>query len=724
VLELLGELVGARFPDDDSPRLRAARQDPQVMAEQMRSAYVELLRATSRARPLLIVIEDLHWGDAPSVKILEEALLSLEALPFAVMAFARPDVQDVFPKLWSERNLHQLRLNSLSRRAAELLVTSALPWGADRAKVELIVERAGGNAFYLEELIRAVAEGGVESLPETVLGMVEARLSTLAPSHRRTLRAASVLGDTFWVGGLLALLGEPPGSALLDDVLPGLAARELIVRRAERRFAGEEEYAFRHSLMREGAYAMLADRDRKEGHRIAGDWLERAGEQNDILLAQHFERGERPLQAAEHYRRAAEQAMNGADLAAAIARAQRGLSLASDTATASALNAIVAEASLWSGDYHGGLASALLGLEGAIPGSRGHCHSLATALLTALFLRDHATLARLIPSLLAFEPEPQSAVALASAFHAVIFSQLFVGQSDAVAVTLDRMRYVLADASGADACATGWLDLAEGHWKRYVERDPWGALTYDRKAIRDFDSAGATLSRHFAEIYAGRDLALLGAFSEAEVLFARGLASTAFAIATRQLFEAIRLAQMGRAEEAYRTAESLCRESLGRGDHIMGIGARIVMIDSLLKLGDIEGAAAQANAAGEAASLLPYNGAGLLSCMAEIRLRRGAAEEALRLAEEALAISRRAAVFINPRQEGIALLRAEALHASGDLDGARAAIREARSDLLAQAARVEAPIYQKSFLENVTVNARTIALAERWLEDGATGRGE
>ncbi|WP_437310263.1 protein kinase domain-containing protein [Sorangium sp. So ce388] len=200
VAEFLGELVGTPFPDEHSPRLRAARQSPQLMAEQVQAAHIALTSAVASTRPVLLVFEDLHGGDAPSVKIIDAALRELDDRPFAVIAFARPSVHDVFPRLWAARNAHEIRLNELSRRAAAELVQTTLGAAAEPSQVAAIVELSGGNAFYIEELIRAVAEGRGAVLPDTVLGMVEARLSALAPEARRLLRAASVFGEVFWKG--------------------------------------------------------------------------------------------------------------------------------------------------------------------------------------------------------------------------------------------------------------------------------------------------------------------------------------------------------------------------------------------------------------------------------------------------------------------------------------------------------------------------------------------
>jgi hypothetical protein len=165
------------------------------MAERVEQAYIDHARAVTDAQPMLVVLEDLHWGDAPSVRIFDRALRELCDRPFVVIAFARPEVHDLFPRLWMERGRSEIQLRPLPARAAEFLVRSALGEAIDAQTVAAVVARADGNAFYLEELIRAVAEGRGGALPETVLGMVEARLAALGSEERRLLRAASVFGE-------------------------------------------------------------------------------------------------------------------------------------------------------------------------------------------------------------------------------------------------------------------------------------------------------------------------------------------------------------------------------------------------------------------------------------------------------------------------------------------------------------------------------------------------
>ena len=328
VAAFLGEIANVPFPDDQNEALRMARQNPQLMGDGMRRSWEDWLAAECAAHPVLLLLEDLHWGDLGTVSFVDAALRNLREQPFMVLALARPDVDARFPDLWKGRELQVIRLAPLSKRASEKLVREALGPEVPDALIERIVARADGNAFYLEELIRATAAGRHEGLPDSVIGMVQARLDAEGQQARRVLRAASVFGERFSQGGVAGLLGGEGEVAHVGEWLELLSTRELVARAAtaERRGGAIDlDYTFTHALVREAAYAMLTEDDRALGHRLAGGWLEGVGSTSDAMaLAEHFRRGGEPARAVRWYHRAAEQALEANDLGAAIERAEPG----------------------------------------------------------------------------------------------------------------------------------------------------------------------------------------------------------------------------------------------------------------------------------------------------------------------------------------------------------------------------------------------------------------
>ena len=306
----LGELSGTPFGDDGDEAFRAAKRDPLLFAAQATEAFVDLVVASLARHPHLLVLEDIHWADAASIRLITAALARAKDLPLMVVALARPSIDDAYPKLWEEQRCQRIVLEPLLKKAAERLARAVLGEAAD---VRAIVERAGGNALFVEELARASAEGKLASdLPATIAAVTESRLAALSADARRVLRAASIFGERFWSGGVAALVG-PADAARVETNLELLEQHEVIRSVASARFGeGEREYAFHHAITRDVAYEMLTPADRVLGHALAGTWLE-ARVDDGPLLAHHFEAGEKPADAARWYARAVEQALAAHD---------------------------------------------------------------------------------------------------------------------------------------------------------------------------------------------------------------------------------------------------------------------------------------------------------------------------------------------------------------------------------------------------------------------------
>ncbi len=346
----LGELANLPFPDDDLLPLRAARKDARLMADQKLMAWLEWIEAVCSQHPVLLVLEDLHWGDAPSVSLVDAALRVLAEKPLMVLALARPQVERRFPALWSERNPQHIKLAPLSPRWSQRMVehvAGQLPEQSAR----WIVERAQGNPFYLQELLRAVADGGTvgddSNLPDTVLAMVQARFDGFGPDAKLVLRAGSVFGQVFRPAGVKALVDGNVRKDV-DRWLDILEKQEILFSRS----TGElREYAFRHALLRQAAYEMLPAEEERLGHLLAGQYLEQAGERDGIVLADHFERAEEKARAIHWLAVAAQQALDADDLVEAIARVERAAGLGAEGEVLCAMRVIESNARYWRGEY-------------------------------------------------------------------------------------------------------------------------------------------------------------------------------------------------------------------------------------------------------------------------------------------------------------------------------------------------------------------------------------
>ncbi|MFO0619631.1 MAG: protein kinase [Polyangiaceae bacterium] len=315
----LGEVVGVPFPGETDEPLRAARQNAQLMQSRMRMAIEAFVRAQAEVVPQAMFLEDAHWADETTLEIIGW-MLGCPDVKFIVFMFARSEFESRLATLWKNKNVTRLTLAPLSPLAAEKLVVKALPHVDGRVRSAL-VERAGGNVLFLEELIRSTAQGTTD-LPLNVQAVVQMRLDRLAPNLRETLRAASVLGQVFWTGAVSALV-ERDAEADLGE----LVTTEIVTRHASSRVAGETEWSFRQSLVRDAAYASILEDDRAPLHLVAGSWLERVGDADTGLLAKHADAGRDFARAVELYARATRQAFTNGAHETALELARRGLAI-------------------------------------------------------------------------------------------------------------------------------------------------------------------------------------------------------------------------------------------------------------------------------------------------------------------------------------------------------------------------------------------------------------
>jgi predicted ATPase len=708
------------------------------MSAQIRRAWEALLMAEARAAPLVLVLEDLQWGDLPSVKLVDAALWVLAEQPLLVLAVARPEVHELFPKLWAERELQEERLGALSRKGGERLVREVLGDRVTPERARDLAARSGGNAFYLEELIRSVAEGRGEELPETVLAMASARLEGLDPAARRVLRAASVFGQVFWSGAVRALLGSEMVTSDLGDWLSLLDDEEVVSARISSRFEGETEWTFRHALVRQAAYSTLTERDRTVGHRLAADWLVTAGETDAMVLAEHFERGAARDRAAIWYGRAAEHALEGQDLEAAMDRASRGLSCLpaphqprdrETTELRGALRLVQTRVIRWRGHRGEQLETALSALADLRPGGRRWYQALSEAVFVVGASGELEELRGFHQRLGEASPDADAGAARTMALARTAVQLLMLGARDEARAALSRLPE-LAEVDDEPmvaalvARARSWWALYDGDFAAHLE--------LLLAAMRQFERAGDLHTAAAASANVGYAFMLLGAYGEAEEQLSRTIE---------------RCRELGSHTTSLHALHNLGLVRALRGDLAAALRTEQEAVAGYRAIGNdfMEGAcetycaiielyAGRAEAAGEAAQRAtalivghPANRAMAQAVLAQSLLLRAAerADDAVAAAwrAEALAAATEAVGLLDGASvsgEESALCRlalAQALHATGDIESARAAIAAAARRVHEQAAKIADPSRRASFLA-VPEHARTLELQRTWSEAG------
>jgi predicted ATPase/class 3 adenylate cyclase len=256
------------------------------------AAWRRFFEALAEQRPLVLVFEDLHWADDGLLDFVDQMADRLTDLPVLLVATARPELLARRPS-WGggKANAVTLSLAPLSDDETAQLVHALLERSVLPAEVQTaLLERAGGNPLYAEEFVRMAGERRSHALelPESVQGIIAARVDALEPADKELLQDAAVVGKVFWSGALEVITGRDRFE--LEERLHELERRELVRRERRTSVAGEQEFVFRHVLLRDVAYGSIPRAARVDRHRLAAEWIESLGRPDDHadLLAYHY----------------------------------------------------------------------------------------------------------------------------------------------------------------------------------------------------------------------------------------------------------------------------------------------------------------------------------------------------------------------------------------------------------------------------------------------------
>jgi tetratricopeptide (TPR) repeat protein len=529
-----------------------------------------------------------------------------------------------------------------------------------------------------------------------------------------------------WRGGVAALLGGAP----LDAALASLVEAEVITRSREAKFPGETEYAFRHALVREAAYGMLTEADREVGHRLAAGWLTGAGEGDAKVLAECFERGGLRGEAAVWYRRAAEHAFEGNDLALVLALAERAIACAAadpafDPLWHGEVYLLQASANRFRGQPRAMQQCALDAVARLPRGSAPFYRAVEAVAHASCLLHDLERLEAASRELLATELGPDEgdsgreatrdlAASCGIALARTAGHGLLAGQATLAGVLLRRSEGVARRIPDHPAF-TAALQRAQA-LEAHCKGDLGSALGLHLAAHAGFLAAGDVRNAFIESSNIGCAYLLLGVAAEAE----RALRS-ALAEADRLGLAGIRamvqpnlglaFALQGRFAEGIALAEeaaALARESGARSSEM---ASRFYLARIALMAGDPARAEREGHSMLDEPAALAGDRAHAFAVLSAAAAAQGRPADALAAARQAMEILASEGEI----EEGESLLRlvhAEALQATGDAGQAAAALAEARDGLLVRAGKIADAELRRSFLERVPENARILELAE------------
>src|SRR5581483_2358603 len=260
--------------------------DPPRVREEVQRSLLSFIEGWARQRPVVVVLSDLHWADDRVLALTDRLLERLAALPVVLIGTARTDLFERWQPAVGRHNQLVLNLDPLSREATVMLLDAIAERPVPDDLRALLLDRSGGNPFFLEELVSLLAEtparaddveqldaaaalAPARELPHTLRGLLAARLDALSADERLTLEDAAVLGRRGAVVALQIMGEEAHGTTLVsvDNAISGLAAKDLLV-------VEDGRWSFRSDLVREVAYGMLTKADRARRHYGVAKWME------------------------------------------------------------------------------------------------------------------------------------------------------------------------------------------------------------------------------------------------------------------------------------------------------------------------------------------------------------------------------------------------------------------------------------------------------------------
>lgn len=290
-------------------------------------ALTDITIAIARRSPLVLVLEDAQWADTESIAWIDHLLARAAGCALYVLAATRPTLWRDDPARFEGRDHVRLELRPLSRKQSRAIVTSILGVraGSERETlVDTLATQSAGVPLFAEELARIAAAGRDASDAPTIEAAMQVHLDALEDSGRDAAAKLAVFGQIGWDAGLEAL-----GVSRSAELIRELAASETLVEQARSRFPSTREFAFKHALMHEVAYASLGEDALRDCHARAGRWLAAMGE-DDAVVARHLELGGQAIAAASFLEKAARRSLAANALDEAVAHAEKALAFAED----------------------------------------------------------------------------------------------------------------------------------------------------------------------------------------------------------------------------------------------------------------------------------------------------------------------------------------------------------------------------------------------------------
>lgn len=278
---------------------------------------------------VVMVSEDIQWADPESLSWFEHLLTRAKNRPLLLIVTARHEFWSTQKEAFTKHNHLKLHLHPVSDHDVRTIVQASLRdarvlGNVTEEEVERVVGQSGGSPLFAEELARLAARGTNVAIAPTIEAAIQVSLDSLDDRQADAVGRLSVLGATVWHTCLSHLGVDDP-----DGLFGALVDKEILVPHEPSRFAFTNEYQFKHTMIRDVAYARLGRNERRQLHQLAAEWLEQCGE-DPAIVARHLDLGELPERAAAYWASAARRALQTNALREALKMAEHAVTFSTE----------------------------------------------------------------------------------------------------------------------------------------------------------------------------------------------------------------------------------------------------------------------------------------------------------------------------------------------------------------------------------------------------------
>lgn len=717
VVDQLASLVSPERSSSVTP------ENAQLRGDRLIDAWTRVVGAVITQQPLLISLDDLQWADTASSTLLERSLRHSVG-PALVVGLVRTAGLEDAMSVWGAMNPEVIHLSPLDENACTAMIDLALAAPLKRGRRDEMIRRSEGNPFFLEELLNMHAGGRGGESPGSLVALLQGRMSTLQPSERRLLRAASVFGMTADLTAVAELLSDSEG---LDESARRLADAgvieiQLAAVDTPRAVFGVgfapkvERLSFRSTLLRDAVHETLTDADRALGHRVAARWLADRGGVDALTMAEHFELGGDATTAVSWLILAVDQALQGGDLAGVITLVDRAVRCGANGEQLGTLRLQQAEAHDWRGEFEACEENARAAMSLVAQGSDtwfGAVAELAMACGKLGHLQELSSIAGVVLDACNERPCPSALVAIAR-----MVSPLTFARSPSVPrlhATLER----LAQRLGLDdPSVAGWYHRVLA-FHAMTEDDGEAWADHERASADAFARAYDPRNACWQRLNAGYVLLTLGDNEAADQALtetlrtAERLGLTNIASTARQNLGLARL-RRGLVDEARRLEEQSIVECEQQRDRAMESSARSYLAEVLVQQGLAREALVQATLAIDLARDFPPWKLSALIAATRAELVENHPIDAMTYANQAIAIVE-APGGADENEISARLVHVRALMANGLQSDALLRLEEARERVRDRATKIRSEERRDRYLRGIPdvreVMSSTIDLA-------------